>query len=82
MSVGAALGLLLKAPSPVTPRIPARGPPGCGKTSVSGAEQFEHTAKSVFAVTGGTGRYSGADGHVTATVRGATATPLTFHLDR
>jgi hypothetical protein len=56
-----------------------------GNLLFSGAEQFEHTAKSVFAVTGGTGRYSGVDGHVTATpatVKGAAATLLTFRLDR
>jgi hypothetical protein len=38
----------------------------------------------VFAVTGGTRQYSGVDGHVTATpatVKGATATLLAFHLD-
>ncbi|GAA0674332.1 hypothetical protein GCM10010193_29000 [Kitasatospora atroaurantiaca] len=56
-----------------------------GNLVFSGAELFEHIAtESTFAVTGGTGRYSGAGGQVSVTpggsVQGQPADLLTFHL--
>jgi hypothetical protein len=63
-----------------TVRIPG------GNLVFSGEEDFANVATaSTFAVTGGTGRFSGAGGQVVATpttVQGAAATLLTFQLVR
>jgi len=55
-----------------------------GNLVFSGEEEFAHLdTASTFAVTGGTGQFSGAGGEVTVTntsVQGAAAALLSFHL--